>query len=170
MVDFFCLPQVDRLLILLFVRSQDFTKTKSMLKLSTQWVTLTGFGYLSSIIWLLYHKVKLFITCPSSSLWLNFYLVLIVIKCDRSRLRYYWFWKYFILKIGPIPTEDSVGKEVISRMTANMVTEKVFYTDSNGRDFLKRVTSIYRFLLISVAFLDSLISLSFQRSIRNLEY
>ncbi|KAH9710931.1 putative alpha-mannosidase [Citrus sinensis] len=27
--------------------------------------------------------------------------------------------------IGPIPTEDSVGKEVISRMTANMVTEKV---------------------------------------------
>ncbi|KAH9662683.1 putative alpha-mannosidase [Citrus sinensis] len=41
--------------------------------------------------------------------------------------------------IGPIPTEDSVGKEVISRMTANMVTEKVFYTDSNGRDFLKRV-------------------------------
>ncbi|KAL5754442.1 hypothetical protein ACOSP7_022662 [Xanthoceras sorbifolium] len=41
--------------------------------------------------------------------------------------------------IGPIPTEDGVGKEIISRMTANMVTEKVFYTDSNGREFLKRV-------------------------------
>ncbi|GMP32032.1 hypothetical protein CsSME_00005979 [Camellia sinensis var. sinensis] len=41
--------------------------------------------------------------------------------------------------IGPISTEDGVGKEVISRMTANMVTDKVFYTDSNGRDFLKRV-------------------------------
>ncbi|XP_073018445.1 alpha-mannosidase-like [Primulina eburnea] len=41
--------------------------------------------------------------------------------------------------IGPIPTDDSVGKEVITRMTANMVTNKVFYTDSNGRDFLKRV-------------------------------
>ncbi|GFY87906.1 glycosyl hydrolase family 38 protein [Actinidia rufa] len=41
--------------------------------------------------------------------------------------------------IGPIPTEDGVGKEVITRMTANMVTDKVFYTDSNGRDFLKRV-------------------------------
>ncbi|KAE8010634.1 hypothetical protein FH972_006989 [Carpinus fangiana] len=41
--------------------------------------------------------------------------------------------------IGPIPLEDSVGKEVISQMTANMVTDKVFYTDSNGRDFLKRV-------------------------------
>ncbi|KAK2984501.1 hypothetical protein RJ640_016887 [Escallonia rubra] len=41
--------------------------------------------------------------------------------------------------IGPIPTYDGVGKEVITRITANMATEKVFYTDSNGRDFLKRV-------------------------------
>ncbi|PON53460.1 Glucan biosynthesis, periplasmic [Parasponia andersonii] len=41
--------------------------------------------------------------------------------------------------IGPIPTDDSVGKEVITRLTANMATDKVFYTDSNGRDFLKRV-------------------------------
>lgn len=45
----------------------------------------------------------------------------------------------FILKIGPIPTDDGVGKEVITRLTANLATEKVFYTDSNGRDFLKRV-------------------------------
>ncbi|XP_022741815.1 alpha-mannosidase-like [Durio zibethinus] len=41
--------------------------------------------------------------------------------------------------IGPIPLDDGVGKEVITRMTANMVTDKVFYTDSNGRDFIKRV-------------------------------
>ncbi|KAK2656982.1 hypothetical protein Ddye_010034 [Dipteronia dyeriana] len=41
--------------------------------------------------------------------------------------------------IGPIPSEDGVGKEIISRMTAKMVTQKVFYTDSNGREFLKRV-------------------------------
>ncbi|KAK3024438.1 hypothetical protein RJ639_042970 [Escallonia herrerae] len=41
--------------------------------------------------------------------------------------------------IGPIPTYDGVGKEVITRITANMATEKVFYTDSNGRDFLERV-------------------------------
>ncbi|KAE9606629.1 putative alpha-mannosidase [Lupinus albus] len=41
--------------------------------------------------------------------------------------------------IGPIPMEDGVGKEVISQMTTNMVTKKEFYTDSNGRDFLKRV-------------------------------
>ncbi|GMN29058.1 hypothetical protein TIFTF001_002270 [Ficus carica] len=41
--------------------------------------------------------------------------------------------------IGPIPTDDSLGKEVITRLTANMATDKVFYTDSNGRDFLKRI-------------------------------
>ncbi|XP_050374901.1 alpha-mannosidase isoform X1 [Argentina anserina] len=41
--------------------------------------------------------------------------------------------------IGPIPTDDGVGKEVITRMTANMETNKVFYTDSNGRDFIERV-------------------------------
>ncbi|KAK9948409.1 hypothetical protein M0R45_003985 [Rubus argutus] len=41
--------------------------------------------------------------------------------------------------IGPIPTDDGVGKEVITRMTANMETNKVFYTDSSGRDFIERV-------------------------------
>jgi hypothetical protein len=43
------------------------------------------------------------------------------------------------LKVGPIPVDDGVGKEVITRMTTNMTTNKVFYTDSNGRDFIKRV-------------------------------
>ncbi|KAL6905806.1 hypothetical protein ACP4OV_003407 [Aristida adscensionis] len=41
--------------------------------------------------------------------------------------------------IGPIPVDDDVGKEVITRLTANMVTNSTIYTDSNGRDFLKRV-------------------------------
>ncbi|MQL96786.1 hypothetical protein Taro_029462 [Colocasia esculenta] len=41
--------------------------------------------------------------------------------------------------IGPIPVDDSIGKEIITRITANMVTNGIFYTDSNGRDFLKRV-------------------------------
>ncbi|XP_006393801.2 probable alpha-mannosidase At5g66150 isoform X1 [Eutrema salsugineum] len=46
----------------------------------------------------------------------------------------------FEYTIGPIPVgEDYIGKEVITRMVANMTTEKAFYTDSNGRDFLKRV-------------------------------
>ena len=42
-------------------------------------------------------------------------------------------------KIGPIPDGDNVGKEVITQLTTNMVTNSTFYTDSNGRDFLKRV-------------------------------
>ncbi|GMI86351.1 hypothetical protein like AT5G66150 [Hibiscus trionum] len=41
--------------------------------------------------------------------------------------------------IGPIPMDDGVGKEIITQLTANMVTNKVFHTDSNGRDFLTRV-------------------------------
>ncbi|KAL6653701.1 hypothetical protein ACP70R_008625 [Stipagrostis hirtigluma subsp. patula] len=41
--------------------------------------------------------------------------------------------------IGPIPVDDNVGKEVITQLKANMVTNSTFYTDSNGRDFLKRV-------------------------------
>uniref|UniRef100_A0A7N0USJ5 Alpha-mannosidase n=1 Tax=Kalanchoe fedtschenkoi TaxID=63787 RepID=A0A7N0USJ5_KALFE len=45
----------------------------------------------------------------------------------------------FEYTIGPIPNEDSIGKEVITRITSNMATKGAFYTDSNGRDFLKRV-------------------------------
>lgn len=40
--------------------------------------------------------------------------------------------------IGPIPV-DSNGKEVITRMETKLATNKEFYTDSNGRDFLKRI-------------------------------
>ncbi|KAK7376119.1 hypothetical protein VNO78_34973 [Psophocarpus tetragonolobus] len=45
----------------------------------------------------------------------------------------------WIYQIGPIPTDGWVGKEVITRMATNMTTNKEFYTDSNGRDFLKRL-------------------------------
>ncbi|XP_006661627.2 alpha-mannosidase-like [Oryza brachyantha] len=41
--------------------------------------------------------------------------------------------------IGPIPVDDDIGKEVVTRLTANMVTNSTFYTDSNGKDFIKRV-------------------------------
>jgi len=41
------------------------------------------------------------------------------------------------MKVGPIPIDDGVGKEVITRMTTNMATNKEFYTDSNDKDILK---------------------------------
>ncbi|KAL9679438.1 hypothetical protein QQ045_017300 [Rhodiola kirilowii] len=45
----------------------------------------------------------------------------------------------FEYTVGAIPTDDGIGKEVITKITSNMATDEVFYTDSNGRDFLKRV-------------------------------
>ncbi|KAH6810146.1 Glycosyl hydrolase family 38 protein [Perilla frutescens var. frutescens] len=41
--------------------------------------------------------------------------------------------------VGPIPVEDGIGKEVVTQITTNLRTNKTFYTDSNGRDFIKRI-------------------------------
>ncbi|KAG0712701.1 Lysosomal alpha-mannosidase [Chionoecetes opilio] len=42
--------------------------------------------------------------------------------------------------VGPIPVEDGVGREVVSRVDwADLTTGNTFYTDSNGREMLKRV-------------------------------
>ncbi|XP_029158276.1 lysosomal alpha-mannosidase isoform X1 [Nylanderia fulva] len=41
--------------------------------------------------------------------------------------------------IGPIPIEDKIGKEIVTRYSSNLKTDSVFYTDSNGREMLKRV-------------------------------
>uniref|UniRef100_A0A5B7A988 Alpha-mannosidase n=1 Tax=Davidia involucrata TaxID=16924 RepID=A0A5B7A988_DAVIN len=41
--------------------------------------------------------------------------------------------------IGPIPVDDGFGKEIITQITTAMKTNKTFYTDSNGRDFIKRI-------------------------------
>ncbi|XP_029413237.1 lysosomal alpha-mannosidase isoform X2 [Nannospalax galili] len=40
--------------------------------------------------------------------------------------------------VGPIPVEDGWGKEVISRFKTGLKTKGQFYTDSNGREILKR--------------------------------
>ncbi|TDG47303.1 hypothetical protein AWZ03_006296 [Drosophila navojoa] len=40
--------------------------------------------------------------------------------------------------VGPIPIEDNIGKEVISRFTSDIKSDGIFYTDSNGREMLKR--------------------------------
>ncbi|XP_020253572.1 probable alpha-mannosidase At5g13980 isoform X2 [Asparagus officinalis] len=41
--------------------------------------------------------------------------------------------------VGPIPIDDGIGKEVATQITTTMITNKTFYTDSSGRDFLKRI-------------------------------
>ncbi|XP_042391119.1 alpha-mannosidase At3g26720-like [Zingiber officinale] len=41
--------------------------------------------------------------------------------------------------VGPIPVDDEIGKEIVTKITTGMLTNKTFYTDSNGRDFLRRV-------------------------------
>lgn len=40
--------------------------------------------------------------------------------------------------VGPIPIEDGFGKEIISRFYTVMKTDGLLYTDSNGREMLKR--------------------------------
>jgi len=49
-----------------------------------------------------------------------------------------WYLEY---QVGPIPIEDGIGKEVATRISTTMETNNMFYTDSNGRDFIKRVCS-----------------------------
>ncbi|CAN6713500.1 unnamed protein product [Malus baccata var. baccata] len=41
--------------------------------------------------------------------------------------------------IGPIPIDDGVGKDIVCKITTGMKTNKRFYTDSNGRDFIERI-------------------------------
>ncbi|WOG99352.1 hypothetical protein DCAR_0518700 [Daucus carota subsp. sativus] len=42
-------------------------------------------------------------------------------------------------KVGPIPIDDGVGKDVVTKITTSTKSNKIFYTDSNGRDFLQRI-------------------------------
>ncbi len=42
--------------------------------------------------------------------------------------------------IGPIPISDGIGKEIISKYSTDITnTQDTFYTDSNGRQMMKRV-------------------------------
>ncbi|EPS72042.1 alpha-mannosidase, partial [Genlisea aurea] len=41
--------------------------------------------------------------------------------------------------VGPIPIDDKVGKEIVSKIKTDIGSNKTFYTDSNGRDFLERI-------------------------------
>ncbi|XP_054710202.1 lysosomal alpha-mannosidase-like isoform X2 [Uloborus diversus] len=40
--------------------------------------------------------------------------------------------------VGPIPVQDQIGKEIITRFDTNLQSQGFFYTDSNGREILQR--------------------------------
>ncbi|XP_028421173.1 lysosomal alpha-mannosidase [Perca flavescens] len=40
--------------------------------------------------------------------------------------------------VGPLPIDDVLGKEVITRLDTSIKTSEYFYTDSNGREMLQR--------------------------------
>lgn len=41
--------------------------------------------------------------------------------------------------VGPIPVDDGIGKEVVTKITTQMESNRTFFTDSSGRDFIKRI-------------------------------
>lgn len=41
--------------------------------------------------------------------------------------------------VGPIPVEDNIGREIITKFDTDIESNGIFYTDSNGREMLKRV-------------------------------
>ena len=45
----------------------------------------------------------------------------------------------FEYTVGPIPIDDGQGKEIISRYTTDIASNATWYTDSNGREWQKRV-------------------------------
>ncbi|XP_030835227.1 lysosomal alpha-mannosidase [Strongylocentrotus purpuratus] len=45
----------------------------------------------------------------------------------------------FTWTVGPIPIGDGLGKEIITRFDTNVQSGQMFYTDSNGRQMMKRV-------------------------------
>ncbi|KAF0702194.1 hypothetical protein AaE_016066 [Aphanomyces astaci] len=46
---------------------------------------------------------------------------------------------WLVYHVGPIPIDDDQGKEVILRFDTSIQSEKTWYTDSNGLEFVKRV-------------------------------
>jgi lysosomal alpha-mannosidase len=41
--------------------------------------------------------------------------------------------------VGPIPIVNGVGKEIVTRFETDLKNEKVFFTDANGRQIVKRM-------------------------------
>jgi lysosomal alpha-mannosidase len=41
--------------------------------------------------------------------------------------------------VGHLPIENNVGREIVTRFETDLKNEKVFYTDANGRQMVKRM-------------------------------
>ena len=41
--------------------------------------------------------------------------------------------------VGPIPIEDGIGKEIILKYDSDIANNGIYWTDANGRQFVKRV-------------------------------
>lgn len=54
-------------------------------------------------------------------------------------------WIHTEFQVGPIPVDDGIGKEIVTQFTTAIKSDKTFYTDSSGRDFLKRVRCVLAF-------------------------
>uniref|UniRef100_A0A7S2SZB3 Alpha-mannosidase n=1 Tax=Chloropicon primus TaxID=1764295 RepID=A0A7S2SZB3_9CHLO len=50
-------------------------------------------------------------------------------------------WAELMWRVGPIPFADNLGKEISMRVSSSVSSGDEFYTDSNGRDMLKRVVN-----------------------------
>jgi len=50
-------------------------------------------------------------------------------------------WVELLWSVGPIPFADGWGKEVSLRISSQVGSGKTFYTDSNGREMLKRIVN-----------------------------
>jgi lysosomal alpha-mannosidase len=62
-------------------------------------------------------------------------------KYISQTIRLYFNLNYFIAdwQVGPIDVNDKVGKEIIVKYETDLYSHSTFYTDSNGREVLKRV-------------------------------
>ncbi|KAH8341301.1 hypothetical protein KR059_002196, partial [Drosophila kikkawai] len=63
--------------------------------------------------------------------WSDWISQVIRIYEDINRVEFEWL-------VGPIPADDEVGKEIITRFTSEISSKGKFYTDSNGREMLER--------------------------------
>jgi lysosomal alpha-mannosidase len=41
--------------------------------------------------------------------------------------------------VGPLPIDDDIGKEIVTRFESDLKNENIFYTDANGRQTVKRM-------------------------------